>query len=259
MNLLAFDTSTDSLSIAVQRGQGAAALVWQHSAAGGANASLVLIPALQALMAQADLQFCELSAIAFGAGPGTFTGLRTACSVAQGLAFAANVPVLAVDSLLAVAETARWQQGLTAAFTMTAMLDARMDEIYTADYCFDGMDWHSTRCQRIILPEQLDRHGDWLAGNVFTIYGERLPSDVFRETALPSATALLRLAPAMLMNGCGLPAEKALPTYIRDKVAYTTEERIARTAVAPPAHDHNRQSLATSVIRSIGNHAVPPP
>src|SRR5690348_11811729 len=121
MKLLAFDTSTEVMSIAVAHG----AQLWQHTGAGGAQASSTLIPAIQALMAQAGLQFEQLDAIAFGRGPGSFTGLRTACSVAQGLAFGAsarllpgaNVPsqvrVLPIDTLLAVAEEARCQHGAT--------------------------------------------------------------------------------------------------------------------------------------------------
>ena len=101
MNLLAFDTSTDALSIAVQHG----ARVWQHSGAGGAQASATLIPAIRDLRAQAGLSFDQLDAVVFGRGPGSFTGLRTACAVAQGLAFGARggqgVPVLPLDTLLA--------------------------------------------------------------------------------------------------------------------------------------------------------------
>ena len=99
------------MSIAVQRGTGDGATLWQHNAAGGAQTSTHLIPEIQRLMALAQLRFEDLDAIVFGAGPGSFTGLRTACSVAQGLAFGAAVPVLPVDTLLAVAEEARWQAG----------------------------------------------------------------------------------------------------------------------------------------------------
>ena len=131
MNLLAFDTSTDALSIAVQHG----ARVWQHSGAGGAQASATLIPAIRDLLAQAGLSFDQLDAVVFGRGPGSFTGLRTACAVAQGLAFGARggqgVPVLPVDTLLAVAEEARAQHGCT---RVVATLDARMNEVYAAPF-----------------------------------------------------------------------------------------------------------------------------
>ena len=129
MNLLAFDSSTDTLSIAVQRGDA----VWQHTAPGGPQASAALIPAIQRLLAEAGLGFDTLELIVFGRGPGSFTGLRTACAVAQGLAFGARggqgVPVLPVDTLLAVAEEARHQHGCT---QVVAVLDARMDEVYHA-------------------------------------------------------------------------------------------------------------------------------
>ena len=96
MNLLAFDTSTDTVSIAVQAGDA----VWQHTGPGGSQASATLIPAIRSLLAQAGMSFSTLDAIVFGRGPGSFTGLRTACAVAQGLAFGARggagVPVLSV-------------------------------------------------------------------------------------------------------------------------------------------------------------------
>src|SRR5437763_14596303 len=101
--LLAFDTATERMSIALNaRGK-----TWTREGDGGAQASATLIPAILALLAQAGVALRELDAIAFGRGPGAFTGLRTACSVAQGLAFGANKPVLAIDTLLAVAEDAR--------------------------------------------------------------------------------------------------------------------------------------------------------
>ena len=101
---LAFDTSTEQMTVAVTDG----VRVRQHSGPGGAQASLTLIPAILALLAESGLALSELDAIAFGRGPGSFTGLRTACAVAQGLAFGANggagIPVLPIDTLMAVAE-----------------------------------------------------------------------------------------------------------------------------------------------------------
>ncbi len=229
MNLLAFDTSTDTLSIAVQHGGG----LYQHTGAGGAQTSTHLIPEIQRLLALAQLRFEDLDAIVFGAGPGSFTGLRTACAVAQGLAFGAGVPVLPVDTLLAVAEEARWQGGHAQNFTVTALLDARMDELYTADYGFASGHWTQSSPQRLIKPENLDWNGvNLLAGNVFEGYGARLPALAANTFALPTATALLRLAPALLTVGAAVAAEHALPTYIRDKVAQTTLERNASKTLA---------------------------
>ncbi|MDP3136109.1 MAG: tRNA (adenosine(37)-N6)-threonylcarbamoyltransferase complex dimerization subunit type 1 TsaB [Burkholderiaceae bacterium] len=243
MNLLAFDTSTEILSIALGRDLRGSARVWQHTGAGGAQASTTLLPAVLALMDQAGLHFGQLDAIAFGRGPGSFTGLRTACSVAQGLAFGGGaragrqqgLPLLPVDTLLAVAEEAREHQGAT---RVLALLDARMAQVYASSFEYGSGRW--TRCSEPALqsPEQIEVGPGWtLAGNVFAAYGERLPPGGPRIEALPTASALLRLAPALLDAGLGVSAEQALPLYIRDKVAQTTEERAAdraaRQAVAP--------------------------
>ena len=234
MNLLAFDTSTDTLSIAVQHGDG----VWQHQGPGGAQASAALIPAVRALMAQAGLTFDALDAVVFGRGPGSFTGLRTACAVAQGLAFGAKggqgVPVLPVDTLLAVAEEARLQNGCT---QVVAVLDARMDEVYVA-HCEwlpaqggTAGHWRTDGDFGLCAPEAVQVPTGWtLAGNAQAAYAERLAPSALHASALPTATALLRLAPALLAAGGAVPASEALPRYIRDKVAQTTAERAALRA-----------------------------
>ena len=241
MNILAFDTSTDVLSIALGRSLrgGDACQVWQHTGPGAAQSSSTLIPAIEGLMAQAGLCYKQLDAIAFGRGPGSFTGLRTACAVAQGLAFGAGIPVLAVDTLLAVAEEARHlhQQtqppgGADAVFRVTAMLDARMDEMYVAHYEFHSALRTQDGGYSLIRPEELLLRDGWtLAGNVFAVYGERLPASAApRITALPTASALLRLAPSLFDAGLAVPPEAALPIYIRDKVAQTTQERADQKA-----------------------------
>ncbi len=227
MKLLAFDTSTEVLAVAVARD----GRLWEHTGAGGAQASASLIPAVLSLLAEAGLALRELDAIAFGRGPGSFTGLRTACSVAQGLAFGAGVRVLPVDTLLAVAEEARHRHGVE---RVVAALDARMDEIYTASYDFSGGPLPQGEPQ-LVAPEQLRVPQGWaLAGNLFDAYGARLalPSPELCLPALPTAAALLRLAPALLAAGRAVAAEGALPRYIRDKVAKTTEERSAERAGA---------------------------
>jgi len=231
MNLLALDTSTEWLSIAVQR-RGVAP-PWHLEAAGGAQSSARLIDDIQQLMAQAGLRFDQLDAIVFGAGPGAFTGLRTACAVTQGLAFGAHLTVLPFDTLLSVAEMARAQLADAGPLSVTALLDARMDEMYVARYLFDQGRWLRTEEPQLIKPEALYcPPGDILAGNVFTPYGARLPGAAQRVDVRPNACAMLRLAPAALAAGGGVSAAQALPIYIRDKVAQTTQERQAQRAGA---------------------------
>lgn len=257
MKLLAFDTSTDQLSIAACRPVNGRAQVWTHTGAGGAMASASLIPAVLALLRDAGLTLRELDAIAFGAGPGAFTGLRTACAVAQGLGYGAGVPLLPVDTLLAVAEAARHAQAPhAAAFNVVAVLDARMDEVYAARYAWRAGRWTQPGDWVVCKPEALAAPADdgwaallpdlgktdsggaqegvvapsvaaaWVvAGNAFSAYGERLLPGLARVQALPEAAAMLRLAPALLAAGQAVRADQALPRYIRDKVAQTTDER----------------------------------
>ncbi len=238
MKLLALDTSTEHLSIAVSRTVDGQAQLWQHSGAGGAQASTGLIAGVLDLLGQAGLALAELDAICFGAGPGSFTGLRTACSVAQGLAFGAGVPVLPVDTLLAVAEEARVGASLPPGAQVMALLDARMDEMYAAHYAWDGAQWATLQGSTLLRPQDLERPAHaTLAGNVFAVYAEalQLPAGVPCISALPTAAAMLRLAPGLLAAGKAVPAEQALPIYIRDKVAKTTAERAAeKAATAQP-------------------------
>ena len=254
LKCLAFDTSTDVMSIGVSHG----GQTWLHTGAGGAQASTTLIPAIFKLLADAGLALGELDAIAFGRGPGSFTGLRTACAVAQGLAFGANhgagLPVLPIDSLMAVAEEARFQhalanpEGAGGPWCVTALLDARMDELYSQTftlsvaancYAINSILCNKNGDPTAIRPEiwhfepvltlngACARH--LLAGNVFEVYADRLPATpgIARRHALPTAAALLRLAPGLVAAGQCVPAAQALPLYVRDKVALTTDERSA--------------------------------
>ncbi len=149
----------------------------------------------------------------------------------QRLAQKLGVPLLPVDTLLAVAEEARQQYALQqSALRVLALLDARMDELYAAHYAYAGGVWQQREDYGLFKPEQLAlQDSTVLAGNVFVEYGERLPVQpaLPRWQALPTAAAMLRLAPALLAAGHAVPAEQALPRYIRDKVAKTTLERAA--------------------------------
>lgn len=234
MPLLAFDTSTEHLSIAVRVGE----RVLTHEGAGGAQASRSLIPEILALLARAGTSLDHLDAIVFGQGPGSFTGLRSACAVAQGLALGARagqgLPVLPVPTLMAVAEQARRAADCT---RVVAALDARMGEVYVARYVHAGEppSWQMEGDIDLLAPEAVTVPEGWtLAGNAADVYGDRLASAAPRVTALPTAAALLGLAPALLARGAAVDAEHALPLYVRDKVAQTTAEREAARAEHRP-------------------------
>ena len=266
---LAFDTSTDAMSLAVACGE----QVWTQTLPGGAQASSGLIPAVLAMLAEADMPLASLDAIVFGRGPGSFTGLRTACAVAQGLAFGANLPVLPIDTLLAVAEEARWvqvQAGVLAPdaeLTVLALLDARMDEVYSAAYHWQPAQgeghWQVAAPLQVTAPEKIPSpeslllaqgQAVLLAGNALAAYGERLlPTKRVMPwcEALPTAAALLRLAPALWAQGLAVPADQAMPLYIRDKVAHTTAEREEMKAQAL----HDKSVLAGTALSPVAKPA----
>jgi tRNA threonylcarbamoyladenosine biosynthesis protein TsaB len=249
MKLLAFDTSTEVMSIAVSRDDNGALQTWSHTGAGGAQASLTLIGTVMELLELAGLPLKSLDALCFGSGPGSFTGLRTACAVAQGLAFGADLPVLPVSSLWALAEDARYTYAPDAeSLQVMSMLDARMEEIYAANLSWRDGVWHETAPAGAFKPEALalpvaqrsQVHPlapiasvqclQALAGNVFERYADRLPvalAGITRWNASPTAQAMLRLAPLLLGAGGAVAPELALPTYVRDKVAQTSAERAA--------------------------------
>lgn len=236
MKLLALDTSTEVMAVAVCHGDQVAL----HQGEGGALASAHLVPQALALLAQAGLTPRTLDAIAFGRGPGAFTGLRTAVSVAQGLAFGADRPVLPIDSLLVLAEDARAQGALDGgAGCVWVAIDARMDEVYAAAYRWSGSAWSEAVPPCLTDPAGLQalwqRHGGPtdLAGNAATVFGERLalPAGVRGWPQVQDrAAALLALARRAWADGQACPPDQALPVYLRDKVALTTAERQALKA-----------------------------
>ncbi|MEO6408503.1 MAG: tRNA (adenosine(37)-N6)-threonylcarbamoyltransferase complex dimerization subunit type 1 TsaB [Burkholderiaceae bacterium] len=229
--LLAFDTATEQMSVGLLV-DGRRFVV---DAPGGQKASAALIPTLLRLLDEAGIGIGDLDAIAFGRGPGAFTGLRTACAVAQGLAFGAGKPVLAIDTLGAVAEAARLAIGDSLpGIDVWAAMDARMDEIYAARYVWRDGRWSERVAPLLIGPTALDAR--WcaeppavVAGNALTAFGGALHPGAARRVpdAMPHARALLALAEAAWQNGAGIDAAQALPLYLRDKVAQTTAERDA--------------------------------
>ncbi len=237
MKLLAFDTSTDHLSIAVGCAHEGEFRVWQHQGVGGAQASSSLLAGIASLLTEAGVRLAELDAIVFGAGPGSFTGLRTACSVAQGLAFGADLPVLPLNSLLVVAEAARLQRAAPESpLQVMSILDARMNQLYVGRYEYRQGLWTGGGEVALIEPEQLQVPPGWtLAGNAFTVYAGRWSQATEAAPwmeALPTAQAMLQLAPQQLAKGLAVRPELALPHYVRDKVAKTTLERAAEKMAA---------------------------
>lgn len=220
--LLAFDTSTETLSLAVHAGTRR----WCDHRAGGAAASAALIPAAQALLQQAGCALSDVATIAFGRGPGAFTGLRTSCAVAQGLAFGLQRPVLAIDSLMLVAEDARAQG---AGDEVWVAMDARIGEAYAAHYRWADGGWQVLAAPALYRPEVLAAH--WgtpaaAAGTALTAYADALgPLPRAWPQARSRAAALGALAAAAWQRGEGRDAAEALPVYVRDKVALTTAER----------------------------------
>jgi tRNA threonylcarbamoyladenosine biosynthesis protein TsaB len=219
MRFVAFETSSEWCSVALYHDGDIAAL---ERRAGNRHSELAL-PMLERLLAGAGLRPAALDAVAFGAGPGSFTGLRIACGLAQGLAVARGLPVIGVSSLAALAQEAGSER-------VVACIDARMREVYYAALENDGARWREVISTRCITPQAAPQPPgeDWIgAGNGFAVYGNLGLKRVLPEVH-PSAAAIAELAAPRLAAGEGVDAALATPVYVRDKVAYTREELASR-------------------------------
>ena len=225
MRVLAFDTSTDWLTVAAGDGD-----AWHthEERAGQANSERIL-PVIDDMLAAAGWRLSDLDGIAFGAGPGTFTGVRIACGVAQGLAFGADLPVVAVPTLEALAQSAWHERNDSRIFACT---DARMREVYVAAYAREGEQWTVVREPVVLrpddvrLPDAREWHG---VGDGFAVYPElaMLPVAGIDPSALPRALAIGELALQRFAAGLAVAASDAQPLYVRHRVALTTAERDA--------------------------------
>ena len=216
MKLAAFETSTEWCSVAVWVDGELAGL---EERAGHAHSGRVL-PMLERLAAGAGITVAQLDAVAFGAGPGSFTGLRIACGIAQGMALARGLPVLGVSTLEAMAE----ESGAT---RVVACLDARMREVYYSAIEKTGSRWREVIPAQCIAPALVPAPpGDgWVGcGNGFAAYGSLGLARVIPDLH-PSAMGVAKLAAPRLAAGEGVDAGQAAPVYIRDKVAFTIAER----------------------------------
>ena len=222
MKFAAFETSTEWCSVALWLDGEVRAV---ETRAGNRHGELVL-PMLEQLVDGAGLTTQALGAVAFGAGPGSFTGLRIACGVSQGIAFAHGLPALGVSTLEAIAEE-------SGAPRVVACLDARMHEVYYSALEKSAGRWREVVAAQCVAPARapLPPGEGWTGcGNGFAVYG-----DAFRDRFStmhpdmhPSAVAIARLAAPRLAAGEGVDAALAIPVYLRDKVAFTSEERKAR-------------------------------
>jgi len=216
MRLAAIETSTEWCSVALWRDGESAAL--EHRAP-NRHGELVL-PMLARLLERAGLSASQLDAVAFGAGPGSFTGLRIACGVAQGIALARGIPVIGIPTLEAIAEE-------SGAARVVACLDARMREVYYAALERNAGRWREVIAARCVAPAAvpLPPGEGWIGcGGGFAVYGP-LGLKLVRPEVRPSAVAVARLAAPRLAAGEGVDAALAAPLYLRDKVALTSEER----------------------------------
>lgn len=230
LQILALDTATEWCSAALWRD----GVVDAREAHAGQRHSELILPMIDALLRAAHLPLSGLDAIAFGSGPGSFTGLRIACGVAQGMAYGAGLKLVPVSTLEALAQA-------SGAARVIAALDARMGEIYHAAYVRDERGWYCAAGPSLCRPQTapLVAGDDWMgSGSGFAVYGESLAARYAGKLAgtrpdiVPLARHILPGAIAAFERGEAVSPALAAPLYVRDKVAMTVAERAARNADA---------------------------
>ena len=229
MKVLALETSTEFCSVALWRD----GVVSSKSEKVGQRHSEVLMAMLDDVLTGAGIKLAQLDGIAFGAGPGSFTGVRIACGVAQGLALGARLPVIGICTLQALAQSMGKDQRM-GKNKIIAALDARMAEVYFAVYEQRGGEWITVCAPCLCLPQNTPAvEGDgWQgAGSGFAAHGAVLQARYLGQLrsidaeCVPQAGAIAELAAPMFAAGLGLDAAQAIPLYLRDKVALKTSER----------------------------------
>jgi tRNA threonylcarbamoyladenosine biosynthesis protein TsaB len=227
VKLLAIDTSTDWISVAATDG-GSTRDILLEAPASNAHSEHVM-PLVDRALGGAGWRLADLDAIAFGAGPGAFTGVRIACAVAQGLALGAGIALVAIGTLEAIAESARRQLG---GGRVVAALDARMQEVYVAAYAREGDAWREVVAPLVARPDDVDVPRDaWLgAGDGFARYpalAQRVGASRVHADVRPGARAIAALAAPRVAAGDVVAAHDAHPVYVRHRVALTLAEREA--------------------------------
>ena len=224
--IVAVETSSELASVALLCGD----QLSSRESSGAQTHSMTVLGLLQDLMRQRGLTLEQCDALAFGSGPGSFTGVRTACGLIQGLAFGAGLPVVPVVTLLAMADAAR---AGGAGDNILTVLDARMGEVYWAQYRFEGQ-WQTVAAPRLSAPEEVSAQAaSGAAGNGLAAYADRftcLTALPRWPELMPHASHIALLGRDMLGQGLGVHARDAQPLYLRNKVALTTAERMAGAA-----------------------------
>ncbi|MCW8443330.1 tRNA (adenosine(37)-N6)-threonylcarbamoyltransferase complex dimerization subunit type 1 TsaB [Fluoribacter gormanii] len=215
MKLLAIDTSTETASVALSTGE---ELLCEEQSNQRTHAQFIL-PMIDKLMVTAGLQMNQLDAIVFGRGPGSFTGLRIACSIAKGLAYANDLQLIPVSSLVAIAWSVRQQKQMHHA-PILAVLDARMHEMYWAYFAENQWEAeeHVTPVREISLPE---KNPVLLAGAGIDLYWNDFTPEIKSQisdkiTMNPSAAAMIQFA--LRSSQKPVSAAQAQPVYVRNKV-----------------------------------------
>ncbi len=226
--LLAIDTATEICSVAIA----VDGRVTELAETVGQRHSERILPMADEMLQGAGLRLGDCDAIAFGAGPGAFTGLRIACGIAQGLAFAVDKPIVAIGNLAALALAAR--AAAPGARRILAAIDARMQEAYWAMFSVDGGRPVAITAPALATASELASIGrrwtpDLLAGNAWQAFPDAGAGlDIVRAPdARAGAREIATLAVAALAAGDAVPAARAAPIYVRDRVALTIEERQA--------------------------------
>ncbi len=215
--ILALETSTDVASVALMHKNEQKSV----ELSGVNTHSHGLIPAIADLLSSFEIELSDIELIAYGCGPGAFTGVRTACGVVQGLAFGMNIPVLAVGSLQSQAQAAYEQQGIGESI---CVLDARMGEVYWSHLRLVDGKWSEVKQQALSLIEDVESYA--LQTEVQVVHGTQLVWKDQRSglLAMPHAKYSLSIARNAAPFEYSSPAE-AQPVYLRNKVALTTSER----------------------------------
>ncbi|MGX2974632.1 tRNA (adenosine(37)-N6)-threonylcarbamoyltransferase complex dimerization subunit type 1 TsaB [Ursidibacter arcticus] len=219
--ILALDTATEACSVALLHQENISTL----DELSPRTHTQRILPMIDELLTQANLTIKQVDLLAFGRGPGSFTGVRVGVGIAQGLALGAELPVIAVSNLLAMAESAYQQLGKT---EVVALIDARMNEVYFAQFSRNEQGWFEVVAEQVCSPEkaveqiQIERE-PIVVGTGWTAYSQFSESNlplVVSDITLPSARYMLSLAEQAYQQGKTQSVMEIEPVYLRNEVTW---------------------------------------